>query len=625
MFFDDDPRERRGLARPLARLLADADRRRAVLLSVLAHALVLLGVVVFVVQPGRNKEPEKRVLLEFEQPQAGAPAAAGAAKSSPAAPPARPQTPAAAREPVREPAIRVPAASPARPLPMPQVSATALPTIAEVETAPAPPVAVPTPAADAEVSAAQSIATQARAEVTPEVPIALPAAQAQLPQRDVQLPLAEAEVAAARPLPEAAAEAEVAPPQSVPVPSSSADVVAAQSLPSVQARAAVTPAAPLPSVVSEAQVTPARNISAPVSADVAPAREVSAAASASVTPAAALELPAASAVLARPQAPATGATPAPQQRAQGSASAAQNAPGRQDTGAEGNSLSGLGEGRPAPAEEFTADVEHPLAVLLDNSDAAYPQTGLAQASQVLEMPVEGGMSRLMAVFSQGDPRQVGPVRSARDYFLEAARNMDATLVHVGGAPSTQAVIAGLPKGTTIDAMNRAEPFTLDAARNAPHNTYAETDALRAMSSSARERVSGTRYAPPQIAPPTEEVDVRFSAAYGSSFNYLKSSDQYQWLRNGQTAKDANGQAIVVDAVVMASVEAAPYAGDPAGRLFLPYAGGAATLYLHGKMISGSWSPQGGFSFISDFGEQVSLTPFKSWVIFAPTTAQITQR
>src|SRR6266571_8699092 len=55
-----------------------------------------------------------------------------------------------------------------------------------------------------------------------------------------------------------------------------------------------------------------------------------------------------------------------------------------------------------------------LAVKIDNTTLGRPQTGLASADIVYVLPMEGGLSRYLAVFSSHDPPSVGPVRSARE-------------------------------------------------------------------------------------------------------------------------------------------------------------------------------------------------------------------
>ena len=80
------------------------------------------------------------------------------------------------------------------------------------------------------------------------------------------------------------------------------------------------------------------------------------------------------------------------------------------------------------------EIRRPLAVMIENHIDARPQSGLSSADVVYEAVAEGGITRFMAVFycNLGDV-QVGPVRSARTYFLDWLSEYDALYAHVGGA------------------------------------------------------------------------------------------------------------------------------------------------------------------------------------------------
>ena len=78
--------------------------------------------------------------------------------------------------------------------------------------------------------------------------------------------------------------------------------------------------------------------------------------------------------------------------------------------------------------------ERPFAVMIDNHKDAWPQAGLQKAYMVYEIVVEGGETRLMALFKGADVDKIGPVRSARHYFIDYAEENDAIFVHWGGSP-----------------------------------------------------------------------------------------------------------------------------------------------------------------------------------------------
>jgi hypothetical protein len=76
----------------------------------------------------------------------------------------------------------------------------------------------------------------------------------------------------------------------------------------------------------------------------------------------------------------------------------------------------------------------PLAVVINNIYAALPQSGIASADIIYEVLAEGDITRLLAVFQSEIPEKIGPVRSARDYFVDFAFNHDGILVHHGASP-----------------------------------------------------------------------------------------------------------------------------------------------------------------------------------------------
>ena len=68
----------------------------------------------------------------------------------------------------------------------------------------------------------------------------------------------------------------------------------------------------------------------------------------------------------------------------------------------------------------------PVAVMINNVQAACPQAGIANAGVMYEAPVEGGITRMMAIFEDYDNlEKIGPVRSCRDYYIFYASGFDA--------------------------------------------------------------------------------------------------------------------------------------------------------------------------------------------------------
>jgi hypothetical protein len=285
---------------------------------------------------------------------------------------------------------------------------------------------------------------------------------------------------------------------------------------------------------------------------------------------------------------------------------------------------GAGGARAAPAPTPLRETRpRPIAVILDNA------SGLAQASWIAEMPVEGGVTRLMAFYDAGQPARVGPVRSARDYLVEVAGRSDAVLVHVGGSPG--AMIA-LSQGIapSLDAFTSGELFERAADRSAPYDLYSAGSSLReaigTLRIDANRLLTGFRPVDPRAtAQPASGVEIDWSGAYGSGFRYLPAQDRYRWIRNGDDAVTADGTAVQVEAVLIARVEARPIPGDTAGRLYVPVNGGEAWLLWRGTVQRGVWSVDGGLRFRDEEGRQVALETLVTWAAFVPASADVVVR
>ena len=121
--------------------------------------------------------------------------------------------------------------------------------------------------------------------------------------------------------------------------------------------------------------------------------------------------------------------------------------------------------------------DRPFAVMIDNHDDAWPQAGLQDAYMVYEIIVEGGETRLMALFKGVNLEKIGPVRSARHYFLDYAMENDAIYVHFGQSPQAQ---SDIKKYSIHDINGIAEDgttFWRVKDKYAPHNAVTSMEKL----------------------------------------------------------------------------------------------------------------------------------------------------
>lgn len=136
-----------------------------------------------------------------------------------------------------------------------------------------------------------------------------------------------------------------------------------------------------------------------------------------------------------------------------------------------------------------------LAVKIDNVSAARPQTGLDAADIVYAEQVEGGLSRLMAVFATEFPETVGPVRSARESDLELLRQFhEPTLAFSGAQGKLLPLIdrAPLRAETPEDAE---DAYFRGDEKPIPHNLYLRPDELIDSPPGADALTTGFRFGP----------------------------------------------------------------------------------------------------------------------------------
>ena len=121
--------------------------------------------------------------------------------------------------------------------------------------------------------------------------------------------------------------------------------------------------------------------------------------------------------------------------------------------------------------------DRPFAIMIDNHSDAWPQAGLQDAYMVYEIVVEGGETRLMALFKGAKVENIGPVRSARHYFIDYAMENDAIYVHFGQSPQAE---SDIKKYTIQDINGIAEDgttFWRVKDKAAPHNAVTNTEKL----------------------------------------------------------------------------------------------------------------------------------------------------
>ena len=136
--------------------------------------------------------------------------------------------------------------------------------------------------------------------------------------------------------------------------------------------------------------------------------------------------------------------------------------------------------------------DRPIAVMIDNHTGAWPQAGLNKAYMVYEIIVEGGETRLMALFKGQDLSTIGPVRSSRHYFLDYALENDAIYVHYGWSPQAQSDIPKLGINNINGITESSEIFWRSKEKSAPHNAVTSTEKILKSANAKKYRTTSTK-------------------------------------------------------------------------------------------------------------------------------------
>lgn len=201
---------------------------------------------------------------------------------------------------------------------------------------------------------------------------------------------------------------------------------------------------------------------------------------------------------------------------------------------------------PVKQVEIYSGTERPIAVMIDNHKDAWPQASLNNAYCVYEIIVEGGESRLMALFKGADLEQIGPVRSSRHYFLDYALENDAIYVHYGWSPQAQSDISKLKVNNINGITESTKNFWRVKTKSAPHNVLTSTDAIMKMAEKKGYRTTSDaesvlNYVTEEVELESDilanEVVIPYSTLHKVSYKYDVETKQYVRYARGKKQTD----------------------------------------------------------------------------------------
>ena len=273
-----------------------------------------------------------------------------------------------------------------------------------------------------------------------------------------------------------------------------------------------------------------------------------------------------------------------------------------------------------------------LAVKIENSVDARPQTGLNAADQVWEQVVEGGISRFVAVFHSAVPPAIGPVRSIRPMDGGIAGPLHGLLAFSGGQGPfiDSAAAAGLQ---IVSHDNGAGGFYRTSGRAAPHNIYADPHALLAQADAAHQApppaqfvIAGAGQQPTAVAAGSPATVVDLFLSHVSQPRWTWSAPDGRWIRaeRGVPALDADGIPLRAVNVVVLRVDVVTTPFTDAAGNHVPetvmVGSGEALIATGGHTVTATWSKASVTAPVvltGADGQPLRLAPGNTWIELVP--------
>lgn len=276
---------------------------------------------------------------------------------------------------------------------------------------------------------------------------------------------------------------------------------------------------------------------------------------------------------------------------------------------------------------------YPLAVIVENHPEARPQSGLNKASIVYESISEGGITRFMAIFGPRITDKVGPIRSARTYFVDWASEYNAYLAHVGGNLDALDMIKA-DNILDLDQFGLGEPTYWrepDANKAIEHTMYSKTDSLYAAAKTKKypqttsfQALSFRKAKPAPDSQISQSITIDFSTpSYKVNWDFNPQTNTYlRTLANIPHRDAATGDRLAASNIIIQEVDRweAITTINEQGYAMKTIGTGKAKIFIEGKQIDGTWKKTDRTDrtlFFDENGKEIEFIPGQFWYEITP--------
>ena len=308
------------------------------------------------------------------------------------------------------------------------------------------------------------------------------------------------------------------------------------------------------------------------------------------------------------------------------------------------------EPEPGPVNPLTGlEVEtdisqnRPLAIVINNLRAANPQLGISKADIIYEVLVEGGITRMLAIFQDvSDVGIIGSIRSARTYYVDIAQSYDAVFIFAGGSPQAYSAlfsrditrldgVAG--RWTNIFYRDQHRRTSMGYAHSMVTSgelitEWLPTYDLRLELPEEYERaISFAEDGTPADGEPAADVSVRFSSGKSTVFEFEEDDGLYYVSQFGAPYTDGNDEAqVAVTNILVLKTSVSFIPNDDAGRLDVRTIGSGTGYYISGgKYVEIEWSREdldSQFEYTLADGTLFPLGQGKTYICMIPNNNEV---
>jgi len=289
-----------------------------------------------------------------------------------------------------------------------------------------------------------------------------------------------------------------------------------------------------------------------------------------------------------------------------------------------------------PVSDASVNQRPVTGVMIENSPDARPQSGLNQAGVVFEAIAEGGITRFLALYQDTQPDYIGPVRSARPYYVQWAMGFDAGYAHVGGSPEALTNIKDWGV-RDLDQFYNSGAYQRISSRYAPHNVYTSTAQLNQLEASKGYTTSNfTGFArkkdAPSKTPNAGTIDMNISGYYyNTHYDYDAASNSYKRSEGSAPHMELNkdgSQTQIQPKVVIAMVMQYGLEADDHHSQYNVIGNGQAFIFQDGTVTTGSWSKSDAKSqltFADASGKPIALNAGQTWLTALSDANQVSYK